>query len=58
MSTADAIDAFWAAARNRTAPPAHWMGRLSREQAYRVQLGVLARHVAAGERHAGWKVVV
>jgi 2-keto-4-pentenoate hydratase len=56
VSTADAIDAFWAAARDRTGPPAHWMGRLDREEAYRVQLGVLARHVAAGERHAGWKV--
>ena len=57
MSTSEqAIDAFWAAARNRTAPPAEWMNRLSREEAYRVQLGLLARHVAAGERHAGWKV--
>jgi 2-keto-4-pentenoate hydratase len=51
-----AIDAFWACARNRTAPPADWMNRLSREEAYRVQLGVLARHVQAGERQAGWKV--
>jgi 2-keto-4-pentenoate hydratase len=32
------------------------MKRLSREEAYRVQLGVLARYVAAGERQAGWKV--
>jgi 2-keto-4-pentenoate hydratase len=56
VSTERAIDAFWACARGRTAPPAAWTNRLSREQAYRVQLGVLARHVAAGERHAGWKV--
>ena len=57
MSTTEqAIDAFWAAARNRTAPPAEWMHRLSREEAYRVQLGMLARHVAAGEQQAGWKV--
>jgi 2-keto-4-pentenoate hydratase len=55
-TTEQAIDAFWAAARNRTAPPPEWMNRLSREEAYRVQLGVLARHVAAGERQAGWKV--
>jgi 2-keto-4-pentenoate hydratase len=56
VSTERAIDAFWACARGRTAPSAEWTNRLSREQAYRVQLGVLARHVAAGERHAGWKV--
>src|SRR4030095_12959571 len=57
MSTVDsAIEAFWTCARNRTAPSSEWMKRLSREEAYRVQLGVLARHVQAGQRHAGWKV--
>jgi 2-keto-4-pentenoate hydratase len=57
MSTVDAaIEAFWTCARNRTAPSSEWMKRLTREEAYRVQLGVLARHVRAGERHAGWKV--
>lgn len=56
MSIDQAIEAFWDAARQRTAPPDTWMKRLSREEAYRVQLGVLARYVAAGERHAGWKV--
>ncbi len=56
MSIEQAIDAFWQCARERKAPPAEWMKRLSREDAYRVQLGVLARHVRAGERQAGWKV--
>lgn len=56
MSIEHAIEAFWDCARRRTAPPADWMQRLSREEAYRVQLGVLARHTAAGERQAGWKV--
>jgi len=57
VNTVDAaIDAFWTSARNRTAPSSEWMKRLSREEAYRVQLGVLARHVQAGERQAGWKV--
>ena len=37
-------------------PPAEWIGRLDRETAYRVQLGILAHHVRGGERHAGWKV--
>ena len=57
MSIVDsAVDAFWTSARNRTAPSSDWMKRLSREEAYRVQLGVLERHRQAGERHAGWKV--
>jgi len=56
VSIDQAIDAFWQCARQRTAPGPEWMKRLSREEAYRVQLGVLARHVAAGERQAGWKV--
>jgi 2-keto-4-pentenoate hydratase len=36
--------------------PADWNDRLSFEEAYRVQLGVVARRVAAGERQVGWKV--
>ncbi|MGH7364791.1 MAG: 2-keto-4-pentenoate hydratase [Candidatus Rokuibacteriota bacterium] len=56
MSIEQAIDAFWDCACRHTAPPPQWMNRLSREDAYRVQLGVLARHVQAGERQAGWKV--
>jgi 2-keto-4-pentenoate hydratase len=57
VSTIDeAIDAFWQCARGRSAPGPEWMKRLSREDAYRVQLGVLAQYVQAGERQAGWKV--
>jgi 2-keto-4-pentenoate hydratase len=56
MSIDQAIDAFWQCARERKAPPAEWMKRLSREDAYRVQLGMLARYVRAGEHQAGWKV--
>lgn len=36
--------------------PSEWGGRLDMQQGYRVQLGVLQRLVAGGERHAGWKV--
>jgi 2-keto-4-pentenoate hydratase len=36
--------------------PQEWKGRLTIEQAYRVQLAVLDRWVARGERLAGWKV--
>jgi 2-keto-4-pentenoate hydratase len=56
VSIEEAIDAFWRCARQRTAPGPEWMKRLSREEAYRVQLGLLARYAAAGERQAGWKV--
>lgn len=51
-----AIDAFWQCATQRVPPPAEWIGRLDRETAYRVQLGVLAHHVRGGDRHVGWKV--
>lgn len=51
-----AIDAFWQCARQRVPVPSEWMGRLDRDTAYRVQLGVLAHHVRAGDRHVGWKV--
>jgi 2-keto-4-pentenoate hydratase len=50
------IDEFWQCARRGVYGPSGWKGRLDREQAYRVQLGMLERHVAAGDRHAGWKV--
>ena len=56
MSIEQAIDAFWQSARGRKAPGPEWMKRLSRDEAYRVQAGLLARYVQAGERHAGWKV--
>jgi 2-keto-4-pentenoate hydratase len=51
-----AIDRFWEARGRGEYFPADWHDRLSIEQAYRVQLGVVARRVAAGERQVGWKV--
>ena len=36
--------------------PKEWMGKLSMDQAYRVQLALLDRFAAAGEPQAGWKV--
>ncbi len=53
----DAVVEDFRASRARGVPyPPAWFDRLSLEDAYRVQLGTLARDVAAGERHAGWKV--
>jgi 2-keto-4-pentenoate hydratase len=51
-----AIEGLWSAARRGVHCPAEWIGRFDTEDAYRVQLGILARLLAAGERQAGWKV--
>lgn len=47
---------IWDSARRGIHYPPEWKGKLSTEQAYRVQLGLLARYLAGGERQAGWKV--
>ncbi len=52
----DIIEAFWQAHQRGEYFPAAWFGRLSIDQAYHVQLGLIARRVAAGERQIGWKV--
>ncbi len=51
-----AIDRFWEARRSGNYFPADWRDRLDFDQAYRIQLGVVARRVGAGERQVGWKV--
>jgi 2-keto-4-pentenoate hydratase len=51
-----AIDEFWAArARGEYFPP-QWFDRLTLDEAYRIQLGIIARRIATGERQIGWKV--
>jgi len=56
VSVTAALDAIWAGHRRGQHHPAEWQGRLSMAEAYQVQLGLLERYVAAGDRHAGWKV--
>jgi 2-keto-4-pentenoate hydratase len=51
-----AIDEFWAARACGEYFPAQWFDRLTLDQAYRIQLGMIARRIAAGERQIGWKV--
>jgi 2-keto-4-pentenoate hydratase len=51
-----AIERFWGARRSGDHFPEDWRDRLDFDQAYRVQLGIVARRVAAGERQVGWKV--
>ena len=50
------VESIWQHTLRRSYFPAEWKGRLSIEQAYRVQLGLLDRWVARGERLSGWKV--
>jgi len=36
--------------------PPEWVGRLSPDEAYRIQIAIAASRVAGGERQVGWKV--
>lgn len=51
-----AIEAFWQARQRGEYFPRDWYDRLTLDQSYRVQLGLIARRIAAGERQIGWKV--
>lgn len=50
------IEEFWQARQRGEFFPAAWFSKLSLEQAYAIQLGVIARRVALGETQIGWKV--
>ena len=58
MSLDDAalIDSFWEARERGEFFPRAWFDKLTIDQAYRVQLGLIDRRRAAGERQIGWKV--
>jgi 2-keto-4-pentenoate hydratase len=58
MSQDDAalIDRFWEARDRGEYFPRAFYGKLSMDQAYRIQLGLIARRAAGGERQIGWKV--
>jgi 2-keto-4-pentenoate hydratase len=51
-----AVDHFWNARSAGEYFPQDWKGRLSVEQAYRIQLGIIRKRIATGERQVGWKV--
>jgi 2-keto-4-pentenoate hydratase len=51
-----AIESFWQARARGEHFPAEWFDRLTLDQAYRIQLGTIARRCAGGERQIGWKV--
>ena len=56
INLATAIDDFWAARLRGEYFPRAYYDRLAMDEAYRIQLALIDRRVAAGERHIGWKV--
>ncbi len=55
MSTEACVEALWESQQRGDHFPQAWRGKLDLPEAYRVQLGLLDRKVAKGERQAGWK---
>ena len=51
-----AVEEFWAARARGEYFPAGYFDRLSLDEAYRIQLALIDRRCAAGERQIGWKV--
>jgi 2-keto-4-pentenoate hydratase len=56
INLATAIDDFWVARLRGEFFPQAYFDRLTLDDAYRIQLALIDRRVAAGERHIGWKV--
>jgi 2-keto-4-pentenoate hydratase len=56
MSTEQTVQALWDLHQRGDFFPDAWRGKLDLAEAYRVQLGLLERKLAQGERQAGWKV--
>jgi 2-keto-4-pentenoate hydratase len=56
MNTTDLIEAFWQARQQGVYFPPAYYGKLSIDDAYAIQLGLIERRCVAGERQLGWKV--
>lgn len=56
MSIDRMVDTVWQGIQRGVHHPAELHGKLSLDDAYRVQLGLLACYQRAGEQQAGWKV--
>jgi 2-keto-4-pentenoate hydratase len=56
INLATAIDDFWVARQRGEFFPQAYFDRLAMDEAYRIQLALIDRRVASGERHIGWKV--
>jgi 2-keto-4-pentenoate hydratase len=53
---ARALEDFWTARARGEFFPQAYFDRLTLDDAYRIQLALIDRRVAAGERHIGWKI--
>jgi len=56
FDAAAVVEIFWQARQRGEYFPRDWFDRLSIDEAYQVQLGMIDRRVAGGEKHIGWKV--
>jgi len=56
FDAAAVVEIFWQARQRGEYFPRDWFDRLSIDEAYQVQLGIIDRRVAGGETHIGWKV--
>jgi len=56
MNLHETMDMIWGAHQRGVYCPPTLKGKLTMDEAYRVQLGFLERQLKAGERQAGWKV--
>src|SRR3979409_1769174 len=56
INIATAVEDFWTARARGEFFPQAYFDRLDLDEAYRIQLALIDRRVAAGERHIGWKV--
>ena len=56
MNLREVIDSIWESTQQGIYFPAEWKGKLSMEEGYQVQLGLLDRYLEQGQQHAGWKV--
>jgi 2-keto-4-pentenoate hydratase len=56
MTVDEAVEILWQSLQKGVYYPEALHGQLTLDDAYRVQLGVLARALEAGETQAGWKI--
>lgn len=56
MSTERIVESLWNSFQSGNFLPDEFKGRLTLDDAYPIQLGMLARKLASGESQAGWKV--
>src|SRR3954468_23679284 len=56
IDPATAVEDFWAARARGEFFPQAYADRLSLDEAYRIQLAMIDRRVAEGEKQIGWKV--